>query len=247
MKKFFQNKLVFTLICILGFIILLCVVIFAVIYIGKCTVDSGKVRNEAVVTDAPTPSPVPERNYDEGRTIAFEPEIEKMKLGTLEDEDLLDYSKEHWLDITPNDISEAVGCVIMKHDTKRCTYLYYNGEYLRLDEGSDGYGVIDMQLCDLNYDDAQELVYSYSFGVDDYSSKIGWYDFASGELVISDFSLMGQEIILYTKDGVSCQLYRAQRKGGETTGGYVLHMTDDVPLGVLVEQEGRLFLKLDAK
>lgn len=248
MKKFFQNKLVFTLLCILGFIVLLVAVIFGVMYIAKGALDGNKQRSEVEETAVPTPSPIPDRNYDEGRIIDFEPNLALMQLGTIEEENLPEYTKEHWLDITPEAVSNEVDCVILKHDAKRYTYLYMNGSYVRLDEGTDGYGVIDMLLCDINFDDELDLIYTYTFGTgEDYCAKVGWYDFTNGQKVVSDFSLQRQEMALESDDGITCKLFRAQRKSGETEGGYVLHIVGDAPFGVLVEQEGRLILKLDAQ
>ncbi|MDO4544102.1 MAG: hypothetical protein Q4C01_06055 [Clostridia bacterium] len=246
MKNFFKSKLFLTLTCIIGFLLLLILVVFLVVYIGKCSIDSNRqVRSTVEATVEPTATPLPDRNYDMGTPIDFEPDLSLMDLGTVDEELMEEYAQETWLDITPETVALEVDCVIMKHFEKRCTYLYYDGTYLRLDEGSDGYGVLDMILCDLNFDGSKELIYSYSFGAgDEYCSKLGWYDFESGTLSVSDFSLQGEELALYTSDGVSCELYRADRSSGENDGGYVLHLIETTPFGIVMEQGGKLFLQL---
>ncbi|MDO4565369.1 MAG: hypothetical protein Q4C04_07135 [Clostridia bacterium] len=247
MKGFFKNKLVFTLLCVLAFVILFFGIMFLVIYVGKCSVDSNKdQRSTAEPVAEATPTPLPDRNYDLGTPIDFMPDLSQMNLGTVDEELEENYAQEYWLDITPADVRERIDCVIFKHSERRYTYLYYNGQYIRLDEGTDGYGVMDMILCDVDFDDEDDLIFCYSFGAgDEYASKVGWYDFAEGALVLADFSLMGEELVLMSADGVTCELYRAERSSGETEGGYVLHIIENAALGEVVEQEGRLFLQLN--
>ena len=105
-----------------------------------------------------------------------------------------------------------------------------------------------MVLCDLDADESKELVFTYSFGTgDEYASRVGWFDFDESKLDVAEFSLLGKEMILETEDGMSCRVFRAERKMGENEGGYLLHLLDEKPLGVVVEIEGKLFLKLDAE
>lgn len=244
MKKLLQNKLVFTLLCIICFTVLLGAVVFAVIYIGKCSVSSNRQRPQASATAEPTASPIPDRSYDLGKTIDFDLDLDKLNLGYIDPQDDT-YSKEHWLNITTEQVSNATGAVIIKHDKQRCTFLVYHDSYIRLDEGTDGFGVIDMAVCDIDFDDEPDLVFTYSFGVgEDYCSRVGWFDFDAMQRTVSDFYLMGHELALATADDISCELFRAERRAGQSEGGYVLHIIEPNPLATVVEQDGRLMLKL---
>ena len=121
------------------------------------------------------------------------------------------------------------------------SYLVLDGDYYRLGEGDDGKGVLDVILCDLNYDGEWDVLYTYHFGHGDGTqAKVGWFDLAARTGVLSPFGTAGDYLALNEEDGAYI-LYRCERAVDEN-GGFALTFTDR--LGEVIEQNGGLFLLL---
>ena len=182
------GKGAFVVVCIIVAILLLAGAIVGTIYVQRCTSNSGK-RPTAEPTATPEPTPVPQRLYSAEKHLAETPPLDRLGIteGHLEDfiADLSDPT--HWIVLTPEGAEDFE--VIRSIDIG-CSFVVQDGNYYRLGEGEDGKGVVDVFLTDLNWDDEPDLLYTYHFGAnEDECSKVGWFDLASHESVLSDFSL----------------------------------------------------------
>ena len=194
----------------------------------------------AAPTATPAPTPIPDRSYDAEQPIAFLPEPDKLGMTA---EEIADYGEENldaafWVDLTPAGFSGSV----IRHIGLGYSYAIYDGTYYRLGEGDDGKGVVDVVLCDLNYDGEQDLLYTYHFGTGaDAESKVGWLDPVTGKSDLSQFGVLGDYLAL-SAEGDAYYLYRCTRTVDEN-GSFALHFMDRI--GEVVESSGRLYLMLD--
>ena len=205
-------------------------------------------RPTPAVTEAPTetpePTPLPDRNYDSEKKPDFMPELDKLGLvrDKIDDYGPENFAPEFWLDITPDDLRSAAGCTVIRHIGLGYSYLIKDGVYYRLGEGDDGKGVLDVILCDLNFDEMPDVLYTYHYGTsDDAQTKIGWFDFATGQSKLSPFASKGAFLALNEEEG-HCVVYRCERFVDEEYG-FSLRFTDRI--GEVVEIAGELFLVME--
>lgn len=233
-----------TLLFVVGALALLLLSMAVTIGIQQCMRPQKPVVTTEAPTETPEPTPLPDRSYDSRKKPSFMPELDKLGLS---DDELASYGEEYfmpenWLDITPDDLKNAVGCTVIRHIGLGYSYIVQEGAYYRLGEGDDGKGVLDVLLSDLNDDGEPDVLYTYHFGTGyDAQTKIGWFDFATLSGKLSPFGMQRDFLALNAEDGAYC-VYRCTRFVDEE-GGFALHFTDRI--GEVVEQSGELYLMLE--
>jgi hypothetical protein len=229
------------LLLVLGGILLLALAMGATILIQQA---ARTKRPAAIATPEPTATPeatpIPDRSYAVLENPAFVPELDKLGLTEAE----LDYfgeenfAPEMWVDLTPDGFSGAV----IRNIAVGYSYVVLDGSYYRLGEGSDGKGVLDVLLCDLNADDEPDLLYTYHFGTtEDGETKVGWFDCVDRRSVVSSFGMQKAYLALSEEDGAYL-VYRCTRSVDET-GAFALHFTDRI--GEILEKGGELYLMME--
>lgn len=245
-KPFFKRTWVTVLICVIVGILVFCAAITITIKVRRDNIAaSATQRPTAEPTAEPSATPVPERSYDLGATLDFDPDTTLMGL----DQSVLDtyagtegLGGAYWADVTTDEV-RALGALIIRHIELDLSYLYYEGAYYRLGWGLGGYGLVDVAVCDLNYDGVPELIYSYSYGnQSEYTARIAWFDFAAMESVDAPFWVMEDNLAVSIENG-SCYVYHAKRQTGNSEGGYVIYLHERI--GELIEENGALYLILD--
>ena len=158
--------------------------------------------------------------------------------GITETELKENFAPEMWVDLTPDGFSGAV----IRNIAVGYSYVVLDGSYYRLGEGSDGKGVLDVLLCDLNADDEPDLLYTYHFGTtEDGETKVGWFDCVDRRSVVSSFGMQKAYLALSEEDGAYL-VYRCTRSVDET-GAFALHFTDRI--GEILEKGGELYLMME--
>jgi hypothetical protein len=205
------------------------------------TCRSGSGISQA--TPTPEPTPVPGHRVFNTKMDAAPPlEVLGLSDGHLEEyaEDLM--LAENWLDMTKSD---SEGFRIIRSVVLGCSYLVQDGHYYRLGEGEDGKGLLDYYVTDLDFDDEPDLLYTYHYGSnEDNFSKVGWFNLATHENVLSDFSQRNGYLALIEEDG-NFILCRVDRAVDEETSSFGLTVTER--LGEITEVMGRIELILDAQ
>ena len=201
--------------------------------------SNGAIIGEA--TPTPVPTPVPGHNFFL-KKLDEAPPLELLGLdeGHLEEyaEDLM--LAENWLDMTKEDTE---GFKLIRSVVLGSSYLVMDGQYYRLGEGVDGKGLLDYAVTDLDYDDEPDLLYTYHFGAnEDNYTKVGWFNLATKENVLSDFSQRDGYLALIEENG-NYILCRADRAVDMETLSFGLTVTER--LGEITEVMGRIVLILD--
>lgn len=102
-----------------------------------------------------------------------------------------DYDEEtmgRYYNVVPEDISNDYGFSIFKIESSGCSVLIYDNERYLLGEWVGGFGVTSFAIADLNEDGEFELYFTYSWGSGIHRSQVGYFDTASRETVIFDYS-----------------------------------------------------------
>ena len=235
------KKGAFVVICILVAVLLLFGAIYGTYRILRCA-HGGPSGATPGPTDTPEPTAVPNRWYDSTKNPDTAPDLDLLDLTDAHRED---YETElsdptRWIDLTPEG---AEGFTVIRSIDLGCSYVVQNGAYYRLGEGEDGKGAVDVHLCDLDWDDEPDLLYTYHFGAnEDQFATVGWFDLETHASVLSDFALQNGFLAIAEEDG-SMVLYRAERDADLDTGTFSLTFTER--LGVITETDGKLFLTLE--
>ncbi len=192
-------------------------------------------------TETPEPTPMPDRFYDGLRNPAFEPDVTKLGISDDEiesyDEDV--FLPQYWMDMTPEDMDESIGCTVIRHMGLGYSYVIYEGNYYRIGEGDDGKGLLDIILSDLNGDEKPDLLYTYHFGAGtDAQTKVGWFDLSTSAEKVSSFGIREGFAMLCEEEG-SYVLYRCERSVDEQFSA-ILQFGDRI--GEIVEQMDALYL-----
>ena len=236
------KKGAFVVVCILAALLLLAGAIYGTYRIQRCASGPRTNGSTPEPTATPEPTPLPNRLYEAEKHIAVAPPLDKLDLN---DAHLEDYGPwlsdpERWLDLTPEGAS---GFTVIRSIDLGCSYVCEDGEYYRLGEGTDGKGVLDVLLTDLNWDDVPDLLYTYHFGAnEDQCAKVGWFDFDTHTSALSDFQLQNGFLALSEQDG-EYVLFRAERDADLETGTFGLTFTQRI--GTLIESRGRLILVME--
>ena len=234
------------LLILCGVMLLVIVVLVMLLMAQRNSAKKSPIASIAEPTAEPaeTEAPAVDRNYDAGTPITFEPELSMLGIPDALTEDNADaFTSAHFVDVTPADI-RAVGATLIRHTELDFVFLYYDGAYYYLGESWDGHGLTDAALCDLNFDDGYEILYTFSTGTgSEYTAKVGWFDLSSRQNVIAPVSGAERNFAIVADGLYSMRLYTAKRNAGQTDGGYVLTLLD--PVGQVIEQGGALNLLLD--
>ncbi len=233
-----------TALMILCGVMLLIIVVLVMLLMAK-----NRAAGKPAVQDAPTAEPtasapaVVDRNYDAGTPITFEPPLDALGIPDALIEDNQDsFTAAYFVDVTPADI-RAAGATLIRHTLFDFVFLCYDGAYYYLGESWDGHGLMDAALCDLDFDDQYEILYTYATGTgSEYTAKVGWFDLTARTNTVAPVSGTERNFAIVADGLYSMRLYNAKRTDGATEGGYVLTLGD--PIGELVEQEGSLKLLL---
>lgn len=232
-----------------GAFVVACIVIAVGVIVGALFVSlkvmkgcgrSG--RGTAQATPTPVPTPVPSHQVYTTK-MDEAPPIDRLGLdaGHLEEYSMLLTDPDNWLDMTREDIK---GFRIIRSVVLGCSYIVEDGNYYRLGEGVDGKGLLDFYLTDLDMDDEPDLLYTYHYGAnEDTYAKVGWFNFATHENVMSDFAQRDGFLALIEENGnyILCRADRAVDEDAQTFG-----LTVTERLGEIIEIDGRVTLLLDA-
>lgn len=237
------NKTVRILLYIIGAVLLLVLSMGVTVGIQQCA--RSRNAKPKTVTEAPTatpePTPKPDRFYDGLHNPTFEPDLTKLGIS---EEEILSYDEDcflpqYWMDMTPAEMDESIGCSVLRHMGLGYSYVVYGGEYYRLGEGDDGKGLLDVILSDLNGDEKPDLLYTYHFGAGaDALTKVGWFDLETCTETVSAFGLKDGFAMLNAEEG-SYVIYRCERSVDEQFGVLLQYREK---IGEIVEQMGTLYL-----
>ena len=117
-----------------------------------------------------------------------------------------------WYNITSENVLENSEAKVFKRYKKADSYLQYNNKIYKLGEENNGCGLTDTEICDVNGDGIDELYFTYSYIDKDevYAGHIGYFDFASEELVYLDYAVEDCDLMLI-KDAIGeITIYVAQ-------------------------------------
>lgn len=235
------GKGAFVVICILIALLLLVGAVVGTIAVQRC-VSGPRTNGTPEPTATPEPTPLPNRLYPADKHADVAPPLDMLDLNDAHVEDygeiLADPTR--WIDLTPDG---AEGFTVIRSIDLGCSYVCEDGVYYRLGEGTDGKGVVDVILTDLDLDDVPDLLYTYHFGAnEDTFSKVGWFRFTTHTSALSDFSLKNGFLSLVEEDE-NCILYRAERDADLETGTFGLTLTER--LGEINEIMGKVHLILE--
>lgn len=119
------------------------------------------------------------------------------------------YESDRCFNVTPEEISERYHFSVFKFDQPCGCYLLYEDEIYPLGRGFGGYGVTSFAIADLNGDGAFEIYFTYSWGSGIPRSEVGYFDTASKETVLFDFSCWFAEAVLEAEEGQALCVYNA--------------------------------------
>lgn len=239
--KSLLGKGAFVVVCILAALLLLAGAIYGTYRVQRCA-SGRQASGTPEPTATPEPTPLPNRLYPAEKHVAVAPPLDKLDLNDAHIEDYGETLRdpERWLDLTPEG---AKGFTVIRSIDLGCSYVCEDGVYYRLGEGTDGKGVVDVILCDFDWDDEPDLLYTYHFGAnEDKCSKVGWFDFDTHTSVLSDFRLLDGFFALVEEDDAYV-LYRAERDADLDTGTFGLTFTQRI--GTLLESQGHLILLME--
>lgn len=234
------------LLYVLGAVLLLLLSVTVTTGIQQC-VRSANERPQTVTeipTEAPEPTPMPDRFYDGLHNPAFQPDVAKLGIS---DEEIESYDEDcflpqYWMDMTPAEMDESIGCAVIRHMGLGYSYIVFKDAYYRLGEGDDGKGLLDVILSDLNGDEKPDLLYTYHFGTGtDAQTKVGWFDLETCTEIVSSFGLKDGFAMLSTEEG-SYAVYRCDRSVDEQ---FSVTLQYREKIGEIVEQMDALYLLLN--
>lgn len=120
-----------------------------------------------------------------------------------------DFDDDLCYNVTPKDIADKYDFSIFKFDKSCSSFLLYDDKVYPLGEWFGGYGVTSFAVADLNEDGESELYFTCSWGSGIHRSQVGYFDTASKEAVLFDFSIWFQEWMLGTDSDNALCVYDA--------------------------------------
>lgn len=99
-----------------------------------------------------------------------------------------DYDNDQCYNITPDFIADNSDFMIFKYDKSCETFIMYDNEIYSIGICFGGWGITSMALADLNEDGQYELYYTFSWGSGIHCSQTGYFDAASKEITVFDYS-----------------------------------------------------------
>lgn len=140
-------------------------------------------------------------------------------LQRLDDYSGYGYDDEKWYSVAPAEITEKYGFAIYKSDKSCNSILVYDDEEYTLGECFGGFGADSFAVADLNGDGYAELYFTFSWGSGLPRAQAGYFDAASREVVVFDYSYLFSEMMTVSENG----------------GLYIYSATDDIHSFVDIE------------
>lgn len=146
--------------------------------------------------------------------------LNNMELQTSPENDTTEMSKEDKLkyytiyDITPKNVKEEIGCQIFKVNYTCETYVVNKSKVYAIGLGFDGYGVVNIETCDLDDDGQKDLIYTFSWGSGMHRSHIGIFNIAKEQEEWLDFKQMNDDIMLKKISDNNFKIYIAKVSSG---------------------------------
>lgn len=119
------------------------------------------------------------------------------------------YDMDTCYNITPDYMKESSDYLIFKYDTSSASFLLYEGKVYPLGEWFGGSGVTSIALADLNGDQKSELYFTYSWGSGLHRSHAAYFDPASKQVVVFDYTHLNEDMIVTDNDDGGLSLYAA--------------------------------------
>ncbi|HEY5562319.1 MAG TPA: hypothetical protein VIK72_11300 [Clostridiaceae bacterium] len=113
-------------------------------------------------------------------------------------------------EITPKNVKEQIGCQIFKVNYTCETYVVNKSKVYAIGIGFGGYGVVNIETCDLDADGKKDLIYTFSFGSGMHRSHIGIFNFSKEKEELLDFEQMNEDIMLEKKSDNNFKIYSAK-------------------------------------
>lgn len=217
--------------------VLVLIALIAVILI-KTEKDRLVSNRTAAYSTAPaeTPEPTPLPNFH-----APDRDPDPEALGLLEserEEHAEELSALYWVDITPEGME---GYTLLRHVSLGYSCLLGpDGHSVRLGEESEGCGAVSALLTDLDGDEENELLYTYTVtGENGTGCALGWLSLADEKEQTAAFTLSKGVWALRMEEG-RAMLYKAELAATASAGYYELIPGETV--GEVIEREGALAL-----
>ena len=128
---------------------------------------------------------------------------------SLQKDFVSEYDTDICYNITPQYIVENSDFRIFKYDTSCASFLLFDNEIFPMGVWFGGFGVTNVKLADIDNNGEMELYFTFSWGSGIHRSQAGYFNPKSKEIVIFDYSLMNEDMMIVSneKDGLS--LYKA--------------------------------------
>lgn len=220
----------------LGVLILLALTALLLIKIEKDRLMPGHAGTGQTYAPQQTPEPTPLPNF---HAPAADPDLDAMGLlESVREEHANELSALYWVDITPEGME---GYTLLRHVSLGISCLVCpDGRSVRLGEESEGCGAVSALYLDLDGNEENELLYTYTVtGENGTDCALGWLSPGNGSEVTAPFRLTKGTWALRSDDGRAI-LYKASLASTDSAGYYELIPGDDV--GEVIEQEGGLAL-----
>ena len=98
--------------------------------------------------------------------------------------------------ITPDFVADHSDFQIFKYRNFTNSFILYDSKHYSIGACIGGYGITSMALADLNRDSQYELYYTFSWGSGIPRAQIGYFDPASKEVTVFDYSCFFHELML---------------------------------------------------
>jgi len=127
----------------------------------------------------------------------------------------------NWIDITPDDVYEKIGCQIFKDGVNCQSFLTYQGEIYALPGFFGGYGIMSLHACDFNNSGSYDLIFTTSWGSGMHRSEIWVFDFSRLEPQIIKGMIADEDIVLRKVNDQKFDIISAKLDNTKTRlGGY---------------------------
>ena len=131
--------------------------------------------------------------------------------GKFSDPSYPDAKIDAFLDITPDEVRQEIGCQIFKNKTVPITFIVYHDVAYQIAAPVYGNGILDIHTCDFDHNGQIDLIYSISVSLSGiYTPAIGSFNFTSlkekgiySAINVEDFVLQkvnNESFTLYTID-----------------------------------------------
>jgi hypothetical protein len=147
----------------------------------------------------------------------------------------------NWVDITPDDVYEKIGCQIFKDGVNCQAFLAYQGEIYELPGFFGGYGIMSLDACDFNNSGSYDLIFTTSWGSGLHRSEIWIFDFSLLEPQMIGNMVAGKDIVLSKVNDQKFDVVLAKLDHSrEALGGYadLSIFIPDIRIGTVEAKDG---------